>query len=106
MKARYVQKGNLIDYTPTSAVAAGDVVILGTLCGIANLDIPANTLGALALTGVFEIVKATGAITVGAKVYWDNSAKNVTTTASSNTAIGVAFAEAGSSDATVLVRIN
>ena len=53
MKARYVQRGDSIDYTPMEDVAAGDVVILsGKLVGVAKLDIKQAELGALALTGI------------------------------------------------------
>ena len=62
MLARYVQKGDAIDYRPTEAVAAGDVVIIADLIGIARLDIEAGTLGSLAVVGVFDVVKADGAI--------------------------------------------
>ena len=41
MLARYVQKGDAIDYRPAEAVAAGDVVIIADLIGIARLDIEA-----------------------------------------------------------------
>jgi len=75
MSVFFVQDGNSIDYTPGADVAAGDVVVQGDLVGVAKLDIPANTLGALAVAGVFDFPKATGvgtAITAGAKVYWDD----------------------------------
>ena len=35
MKARYIQRGESIDYTPTEAFAAGDIVKLGNLVGVA-----------------------------------------------------------------------
>ena len=35
MKARYIQRGDSIDYTPAEAVAAGDIVKLGNLVGVA-----------------------------------------------------------------------
>ena len=47
MLARYVQKGDSIDYRPTTAVAAGDIIVIADLIGIARLDIEANTLGSL-----------------------------------------------------------
>ena len=53
MKARYVQRGESIDYTPTADVAAGDVVQQGKLVGVAKLDMKAGELGALALCGVY-----------------------------------------------------
>ena len=78
MLARYVQKGDAIDFRPTEAVAAGDVVIIADLIGIARLDIEANTLGSLAVVGVFDVVKADGAIPSGSTVYWDAGAKKAT----------------------------
>jgi predicted RecA/RadA family phage recombinase len=59
--ASYVQVGDLLDYTPASAVAAGDVVVIGALVGVAPRAIAANAVGALAVEGVFEIPCATGA---------------------------------------------
>lgn len=106
MNAVYVQRGESIDYTPTANIAAGDVVIIGEIVGIAKLDIPANELGAIAVTGVYDMVKATGEISAGATVYWDATAKNVTTTASENTAIGKAVAAAESSATIVRVLLN
>ena len=59
--ASYVQDGDLLDYTPGSAVAAGEVVVIGSLVGVAPRAIAANALGALAVEGVYEIPCATGA---------------------------------------------
>lgn len=53
--------GKNIDYTPGSAVNAGDVVVLGSIPFIAPLDIAANALGALATEGVFKVPKKTEA---------------------------------------------
>ena len=52
MLARYVQKGDSIDYRPTAAVAAGSVIVIADLVGVARLDIEAHTLGSLAVVGV------------------------------------------------------
>jgi len=57
-KATFVQQGASIDYTPSVAVSAGDIVDLGDLVGIAKVDIAANVLGALAIDGVFDVVKS------------------------------------------------
>lgn len=53
MLARYVRKGDSIDFRPSSGISAGDVVVIADLVGIAQLDIEANTLGSLAVGGVF-----------------------------------------------------
>lgn len=105
MSAKYWQRGETIDYTTTEAVSNGDVVDLATRIGVAGNDIAAKETGAVHVVGVFEIPKATGEITLGAAVYWDKSAKNITTTSDSNTPAGWAVATAKSDDATVLVKL-
>ena len=109
--ATFRHAGAAIDYTPGTAVAAGDVVVQGELVGVANLDIVANALGALAVQGVFDFPKATGgstAIAAGAVVYWDvgdSEAKEDDETGA-NKLIGKTVEAAGDNDATVRVRLN
>jgi predicted RecA/RadA family phage recombinase len=108
MDARYVQRGDAIDYTPMADVAAGDVVVLANkLVGVAKLDIKAGELGALALTGVYEVAKASGAaFAVGMEVAWDaTNRKAVAAGASGSIKMGHAVALAGASDPTVFVRL-
>jgi predicted RecA/RadA family phage recombinase len=104
--ASYVQGDCLIDYTPSSAVAAGDVVVLNDLVCVAPVAIAANKLGAVAIEGVFTLPKASGAIGQGAIVYWDATNSNITTTSSSNKRAGKAAAAAASGDTTVQVLLN
>lgn len=111
MTAIFKQRGDAINYVPTSDVSAGDVVVQEDLIGIAKLDIKANTLGALALTGVFAIPKATGsgeAIAVGAKVYWDAGNLLATTDDASGTNkfLGKSILAASDDEATVQVRLS
>lgn len=106
--AIFVHDGDSIDYTPATDVAAGDVVVLGDLIGIAKRDIPAGTLGALAVTGVFDVPKASGAgtaIVAGAKVYWDAANKRVTTSADGNEYMGKTVRTAADGHATARVRL-
>lgn len=100
------QHGHTLDYTPSSAVAAGDVVVLNDLVTVAPVAIPANKLGAVAVEGVWTLPKASGAIGQGAIVYWDATAGNITTTASTNKRAGKAAYAAASADTTVRVLIN
>jgi len=107
--AQFIHDGDSIDYTPTIAdVAAGDVIVQGDLVGIAKRDIPRNALGALAVSGVFDLPKARGvgaAIAAGAKVYWDALSQQATTTADDNKYLGKAVRAAADADATVRVRL-
>ena len=115
MQATYVQKGHQIDYTPSSAVVAGQVIVLGNTVGIANVPIAASALGALAVEGLFDVAKVTGAITVGAAIYWDADGDPLggtagtgaaTTTSTGNTYMGVSALAAAETATTVRVRLS
>ena len=57
--------------------------------------------------GVFDLPKvSTDVFAVGAAVYWDNTAKLMTSTTSGNTKIGVAVVAAANPSGTVTVRLN
>ena len=105
MKARFIYDGKAIDYTPAENVAAGDVVIIDNLVGVAHLDIPANTLGALHLQGIYDVEKAAGSIAAGAKVFWIVADKKATATEGANKFLGIAVTAAAANDATVRVKI-
>jgi len=107
--AKFIQSGDAIDYTPTADVPAGAVVVLEDLVGVTKLDIKAGELGALAVTGVFEFPKATGAgsaIAAGTKVWWDATVKQATTVALAQGYLGKAVKAATDADATVRVRLS
>lgn len=109
MEATFLNRGDYIDYTPGSLVSAGDVIVQEDLIGIATAPIAANALGALAVTGVFDIAKASGSsaiIAAGSKIYWDADEEVATTTAGDNKYLGKAIKTAGSDDATVRVRLD
>ena len=69
--ASYVSGDDLLDYTPGSAVAAGEVVVLGSLVAVAPRPIAANALGSVAIEGVWEMPVATGATGAqGSAINW------------------------------------
>lgn len=105
MDAVFVNNGNQIDYTPGSAVAAGDVIVMGAICFVAKNPIAANALGSLATRGIFRVTKAAPLeITAGDALYWNASSKHLTKT-STDVYFGVAVADAASADTTVLVML-
>ncbi len=111
MNVHFRQSGEAVDYTPGADVASGTVVIQGELAGVAKLDIRANTLGALHVSGVFDFPKATGsgsAMTAGVKAYWDEAAKVATADAAGgvNKYLGKTTAAAGDDSVTVRVRLD
>lgn len=107
--ATFIQDGDSLDYTPGADVAAGAVVVQGDLVGVAKRPIPANTLGSLAVSGVFDLPKATGASTAigaGVNVYWNAAGQVATTTASGNKLLGKTVRAAADADALVRVRLS
>lgn len=60
-----------IDYTPSSAVTGGDVIVLNGIVGVAITDIAANDQGSLAVEGLFKLPKTTAAWVRGLPVHWN-----------------------------------
>jgi predicted RecA/RadA family phage recombinase len=113
MATNYVQEGEIVQYTNGgSDIAAGDVVVMGNVLGVALVDIAGGATGSVAVEGVFICPKVTGnAWTVGAKLSWDVSATAFdlgTATAAAGDITGAAFAflAAGSSDTTGQVHLD
>lgn len=102
--ARYVSAAPTVDYTPSSAVTAGDVVLLNDLVTVSPRDIAANALGAVAYQGAWELPKGSDTINQGDQVYWTGTA--ITTTSSGNTPAGKAYAAAASGASLVVVLLN
>ncbi|MDZ4678403.1 MAG: DUF2190 family protein [Oligoflexia bacterium] len=102
----FIQLGETVTLVAPYTVVSGAGLLVGAVFGVASLDATSGAAVEAALEGVFDLPKASGAISQGAKVYWDNSAKNLTTTSSSNTLVGVAVVAALSGDALVRVRLN
>ena len=89
----YVQPGKTLDYTHTAVVASGVAVLIGTVLVIPGTNAGIGVPFPGTIDGVFNIVCATGtAWTMNTPVYWDDTNKRVTTTATGNTKIGMVAA--------------
>lgn len=106
MATNYVQRGDALNYTAGADIKSGDFVLIGAIGGVAKTDIANGKSGAVHIKGVFSVAKASGAVTQGAKLYWNSTNSNLTTTASGNTFVGVAAEAAASGDASVKVLLN
>ena len=105
----YVQPGNTITLTAPYAVASGDGLLVGSVFGVAAGDAANGETVEAALVGVFDLKKvASQAWVVGDKIYWDNTNKETTKTATANTLIGVATEAVanGAGDVVGRVRLN
>lgn len=104
----YVQAGDVITVTAPYALTSGDGCLAGSLFGVAAATYPNGFLDAeLKTTGVFDL-KAAAADTPAAlaKVYWDNAARQVTTTAGGNSLIGVTTVAKAAGATVARVRLN
>jgi predicted RecA/RadA family phage recombinase len=102
----YIQPGHALTLAAPYDVVSGDGLLVGSIFGVATSDALSGADVEAQLTGVVEIAKAASqAWTVGAKVYWDNTAKRATTVASGNTLIGVAVLAVGAGAEEVVGRV-
>jgi predicted RecA/RadA family phage recombinase len=102
----FVQPGDTVTVVAPVAVNSGEGLLVGALFGIATGTAAIGANVEMITKGVVDLPKAAVAVTQGAKVYWDNAAKNVTTTSAGNTLIGCAIVAAAVGDATTRVRLN
>lgn len=105
MDARYIQRGESLDVVPERDIAAGEIVVMGNLAGVARLPIRRGELGSLALSGVFEMVKpARCAFSTGSLVFWDAARHSAVTTG--DVPLGLAAQSAALNDGKVRVILN
>jgi predicted RecA/RadA family phage recombinase len=93
----FVQPGDRVTLTaPVGGVVSGTAYLIGNLFGVATSSGAAGAAVNFQTIGVVTLPKNnTQAMTEGAAVYWDDSAKNVTTTVGSNKKIGQAVSLGG-----------
>ena len=101
----FVQPGKTLTLIAPRAIASGAGILVGSIFGIAKAAAASGANVETQLVGVVDIAKAVGAVTQGAKLYWDNTNFVVTTVAGGNTQIGVATQAAASADATARVLL-
>jgi predicted RecA/RadA family phage recombinase len=104
----YLQNGHIVRVTtPAGGIASGDALIVGSIFGIAAYSSAEGDPVELSTTGVFQLPKASAAVlTVGARVAWDDAAKEVTTPAAGRLPIGVAVEAVGNGAISVAVRLD
>lgn len=103
----FIQKGENLTLTAPAALVSGQAVLIGSIFCVASGAAASGAQFVGVVWGVFELPRA-AALTVaeGAKLYWDNTAKNVTTTVGSNTLIGACIAASVSGDTTIVVYLD
>ena len=104
----YLQNGHIVRVTtPAGGIASGDALIVGSIFGIAAYSSAEGDPVELSTTGVYMLPKATTAVlAVGARVSWDNTAKQVNTPAAGRFPIGVAVEAAENGVISIAVRLD
>jgi|GEM_PF-279896 predicted RecA/RadA family phage recombinase len=105
--ATYKHPGAIMDWeNGTSAdVSVGDVISLGTFCGVAQMDIADGDTGPVALSGVYEVDSVNNAgFSQGDLIYFDTVAKKATKDAS-KAFLGVAMRDKETAGTTAWVKI-
>lgn len=103
----FVQKGCIVTLIAPAALASGVGVLVGSLFGITTAAAASGAEVEVMREGVFNVPKNSAeAWTVGAKVYWDDTAKVFTITNTSDTLVGVAYAIAANPSATGTVLLD
>lgn len=106
-KASYIQKGDAIDYTNAAetTIEYHEVVVIGSIIGVAQEPIPKGSTGAVSIEGVYNLPTSESDIAVGTPVYWDASAgKAVKTNSGTLICAGVTVGAAAGS--AVPVKLN
>jgi predicted RecA/RadA family phage recombinase len=103
----FVQNGDVITVAAPYAVTSGQGVLVGALFGVAAYDAAIGANVEIASEGVFDITALTADTgTQGTKMYWDNTNRRLTTTATSNTLVGALTVAKGGSDTTARVYLD
>lgn len=103
----YVQRGENLTFTAAAAFVSGQAVLVGSVFGVVSAAVAIGAQFTLVVEGVFELPRA-AALTVaeGAKLYWDNAAKNVTTVVAANTLIGACMVASVPGDTTIITYLD
>jgi predicted RecA/RadA family phage recombinase len=103
----YIETGSILTLTAPYAVAAGAGFQVGRIIAVATSAAASGATVEGITTGVVEVAKVSAqAWTVGALIYWDDTAKLFTTVSPANALAGVAVAVAANPTATGRVRLN
>lgn len=108
----YIAEGNVFNLTvPSGGVTSGGLVLMGDTVGVAKSTGVEDEVVAVAVSGVFEVPKAVGAVVQGEALYFDEDNNELTTSTEGGSPwaafvlAGYAYEAAASDAATVQVRL-
>lgn len=110
MSKNFIQEGKVLTFENIDPVAgdinSGDIIVIGAIAGVAKTSIPNGKKGAVGISGIYSLPKASGVVSQGQKLYWSDTNSNLSTTATGNTLVGVAASAALSADSNVQLLLN
>ena len=106
MKAAFVQLGQAIDFVPSRDVAAGEILVCNGMAGAVKIPVRAGELGALHLSGVYDVKKDGSAVNAGDRVYFDAASRLATGIAEGGVFLGVAAVNSPAESPKVRVILN
>jgi predicted RecA/RadA family phage recombinase len=87
-------------------ILAGEGMLVGAFFGVAASDAAQNESVECATQGEFELTKAPGqAMSAGARLFWDNTNRRLTTTATGNFQVAICTVAAAAADTKVQVML-
>ena len=89
----YKKLGDVLDITIAGGCSVGDLIDLTNAVGVALQTVASGAVSPVAVKGVFDgVAGVTGvAWSVGAKLYWDDTNNQLTSTVTSMTVAGIAL---------------
>lgn len=102
-----IQDGKVLTLTAPYQRNAGEAALVGKIFGVAVNTVASGVEGEFETEGVFDLTKlTTDDVAQGVDLYWDNTNKRLTVTATGNTLVAKAVKAAGTSATTVLAKLN
>lgn len=102
-----IQDGDVLTVAAPYDVASNAGMQVGSFFGVASAAALSGATVEMALKGVYELTAlGTDTGSVGTKVYWDNTNKRITTTASTHVVAGALTVAKTNGQTTAVVRLN
>lgn len=106
MATNFVQNGTRLPVTLAATLASGAGLLVGATFGVAQQGGVSGDEIELAVEGVWTLPKlSTDVVAKGVLLYWDDTNKRLTVTASGNTLVAKAWAAAGNGVTTVPAKL-
>ena len=103
----FIQLGETLTVAAPATITSGQLVVVGSLIGVANFDAASGADVEIDIAGVFELPKVlTDAIAVGDRLYWDSAAAKLTKNQGTGSKPLVGYAVVAAANPSSTVRCN